>query len=424
MLIHIVKKGDTLYRIAARYGVSVQRLQSDNGITANQTLVVGQALIVTLPAVTYTVQPGDNLSTIASAYGVTVMELIQNNPSLALSDPIYPGQVLTIRFQGSKIRTLTTHGYAYSRIDRTTLRRALPYMTYLAVFSYGFTESGDLIPVDDSELIRYAYQFEAPPVLVLTTIDENGGFSTAKAKRLLNDVALQNKVLDNVIAVMQQKATQVGLPILNTYPADGQAYLGFFGNAAAKLHANGYFSQYALAPKTSAGQAGLLYEAHDYAALGAISDTVQIMTYEWGFTFSPPMAVAPLDKVRAVIEYAVSVIPNEKIYMGIPNYGYIWTLPYVRGESRAEAIGNEYAVRLAARYGAEIQYDETLSLHFLNIIPAAKNMSFGSRMCAASGQSWRLPTNMDCWVWGTGASCGRFPELGYISARYNVTKVI
>ena len=32
------------------------------------------------------------------------------------------------------------------------------------------------------------------------------------------------------------------------------------------------------------------------------------MTFEWGYTYGPPMAVAPLPQVRAVLDYAVSVI--------------------------------------------------------------------------------------------------------------------
>ena len=70
------------------------------------------------------------------------------------------------------------------------------------------------------------------------------------------------------------------------------------------------------------------------------------------------MAVAPLNKVREVVEYALTVIPAEKIHLGVPNYGYDWTLPFVRGSSRAVTLGNVEAVQLAIRYGVPIQFDE------------------------------------------------------------------
>lgn len=54
----------------------------------------------------------------------------------------------------------------------------------------------------------------------------------------------------------------------------------------------------------------------------------------------------------------MGIIPPEKIFLGIPNYGYDWTLPYVKGESMADSISHVEAIQLAARYDIEIQYDE------------------------------------------------------------------
>ena len=83
------------------------------------------------------------------------------------------------------------------------------------------------------------------------------------------------------------------------------------------------------------------------------------MTYEWGYSRGQPMAVAPVNLVRRVVDYAVSRIPREKLLLGIPNYGYDWPLPFRQGETTARSIGNVEAVRLAAEKGAEIFYDET-----------------------------------------------------------------
>lgn len=76
------------------------------------------------------------------------------------------------------------------------------------------------------------------------------------------------------------------------------------------------------------------------------------------YTYGPPMAVAPVDQVRRVVEFAVSQIPREKISMGIPNYGYDWPLPFERGVTRAETISNQQAVQIAIYQGVEIQFDE------------------------------------------------------------------
>lgn len=71
------------------------------------------------------------------------------------------------------------------------------------------------------------------------------------------------------------------------------------------------------------------------------------------------MAVAPINQVRNVVRFAVSQIQPDKIFMGIPNYGYDWTLPYERGASAAKVVGNTEAINIAATYGATIMFDET-----------------------------------------------------------------
>lgn len=77
------------------------------------------------------------------------------------------------------------------------------------------------------------------------------------------------------------------------------------------------------------------------------------------YTYGPPMAVAPINMVRRVVDYAVSAIPREKISLGIPNYGYDWPLPYVRGTTKAESINYHEAIQRAIDFGVEIQFDET-----------------------------------------------------------------
>ncbi len=76
------------------------------------------------------------------------------------------------------------------------------------------------------------------------------------------------------------------------------------------------------------------------------------------------MAVAPINNVRRVVDYALTEIPAHKIFLGIPNYGYDWTLPYVRGESRARSIGNVEALNIAYEHGAEISYDTNAQAPF------------------------------------------------------------
>lgn len=76
----------------------------------------------------------------------------------------------------------------------------------------------------------------------------------------------------------------------------------------------------------------------------------------WGYTYGPPMAVAPLNQVTRVVDYALSEIPKEKIWMGMPNYGYDWKVPYQK-DTMARSISNQQAIALAQKYYAAIRFD-------------------------------------------------------------------
>ena len=82
------------------------------------------------------------------------------------------------------------------------------------------------------------------------------------------------------------------------------------------------------------------------------------------------MAVAPIESVRRVLDYAVTEIPREKIFMGFPNYAYDWSLPYNAGASRAVVISNEYAPELAVQKGAEIRFNQQAQTPYFSYLDA------------------------------------------------------
>ena len=131
------------------------------------------------------------------------------------------------------------------------------------------------------------------------------------------------------------------------------------------MHAEHYIVCTSLAPKPSDYQTGAWHGAHDYRAHGQIVDFVILMTYEWGWSGGPPYAVAPIDLVKQVLDYAASVMPAKKIMMGIPTYGYDWTLPYVKGGKFAKRVSPQEAITLAFNHGVYILYDyKVQSPHF------------------------------------------------------------
>ena len=365
MVIHVVQPGDSLYRISQTYQTPLQLLIQQNELREPYRLTPGQTIVVPQPVQVHTVRQGETLSGIAAQHNTTVLALLQNNPQLGGGDRIWPGQKLVISY-GPKLGTFAVNGYAYPNIDQRVLRKTLPYLTYLSVFSYGFDSLGRILPQNAEMLTRMARQYGVLPLLVLTTLGEDGQFSGERAQQLLRDPVARGALIENLAqTIAAQGFAGVDIDFEYIPPEDAAAYADFVRAVRARLEPSGLTVMVALAPKTSANQPGLLYEAHNYAALGAAADDVLMMTYEWGYALSEPMAVAPINKVEQVVRFAVSQIPPEKIFMGIPNYGYDWTLPYIKGQSRARSLGNVQAVEQAIQVGAPIRFDaEAQSPHY------------------------------------------------------------
>ncbi|MDR0983511.1 MAG: LysM peptidoglycan-binding domain-containing protein [Ruminococcus sp.] len=356
MYIHIVKKGDTLYKIAAQYGVSIGKLSNDNGIRNPDKLAVGQAILIIIPTVVHIVKPGDNLFSISKLYGVTTNTLYMNNPSLVSRDVIFPGEVLTILCSPNKIRSINTLSFAYPNANKDILYHILPYLTRLSVFGYTYNNIGVLNPLDDEEIIADCRKFNVEPVLLVSNIDKSGSFSREQASLVINNPEYSENMSKSGDVVIREKGYRgVDFDFENIAPDDRYPYIEFIKYHADHVHNISDFIHIDLPPKASRED----YIAYDYIQLGQIVDCVLIMTYEWGYSKSEPMAVAPINKVREVIKYTTEVILRQKVFMGLPNYGYDWTLPYVKGKTTAKSISNLAATELAAEKNAEIKYDET-----------------------------------------------------------------
>ena len=99
---------------------------------------------------------------------------------------------------GPKLGTFAVNGYAYPNIDLRVLRKTLPYLTYLSVFSYGFDRMGRILPQDADLLTRMARQYGVRPLLVLTTLGEDGQFSGERAHQLFQDQAARGALIENL----------------------------------------------------------------------------------------------------------------------------------------------------------------------------------------------------------------------------------
>ncbi|WP_332628889.1 glycoside hydrolase family 18 protein [Halalkalibacter flavus] len=371
MEIHVVSAGESLWSIAQMYGVDFQTIADANQLPNPDQLVIGQALVIPVGGRVYWVEEGETLSSISERFQVPVEEIVSfNNIEYPNNIPTWFRLYIPSDYRqkpavdvGAYVDLGITGEESPQYVDEVG-----QYLTYVQIFSYELNADGTLTPIDDQAIINTALENQVVPLMVITNL-ENGAFDTELVTTVLQSEELQNRLLDESIAIMDEKG-YLGLDFDLEYlgAQNREQYNDLMRKARVRLDERGYFLSSALAPQVEPGMPGVLYEGHDYAAHGEIADFVFLMTYEWGWTGGPPMAVAPLNEVRRVIEYAASVMPNDKIMMGIPLYGYDWTLPFVEGVTRARAIDHQEAIRLAAEHNAIIEYDTVAQSPFFNYV--------------------------------------------------------
>jgi len=364
MILYTVQSGDSLYAIARRFGMNVQEIIDLNGLGDLPYLIVGQTLIIPATQSTYRVNRGDTVYAIADRFGVPMQSIIEAN---ALTPPyrIYPGNTLRIPIETKNYGTIEVNGYIEPTVPDldATMREAGPYLTYISPFSYTVNSDGTLNPLEDQAILDAAGRYAVAPLMVVTNF-VNGNFQTPVA--ILTSKSVQRTLIDNIQRIIRQKGYYgLNIDFERIDPEYREEFIDFLREVVAVFRPQNIPVSVALAPKTSDVTTGVWYGAHDYAAIGNLVDFVILMTYEWGWSGGPPFAVSPINPVEDVVRYAVSVMPANKILMGMTLYGYDWTLPYVEGGPWARRVSPQEALLRAANVGAQIQFDsETQSPYF------------------------------------------------------------
>lgn len=351
-----MRRGETLWQIASQYHVDIQSIIQVNQLENPNELVVGQSLVIPTSGRTHIVRYGETLWQIAHQYGTTVQAIVHANriPAGAI---LYAGTPLIIPRTKT---TIESNAYTYQSPEEgaQSIKEVGDLLTYMSPFAYKVKEDATLEPFDDDAILEAAKSKQVTPLMSITnfTATETG---SNVAHIILSNKDLREKTIENVLKVMDAKGYKgLNIDFENVLPADRENYNTFLQLAVDRLHPKGYFVSTALAPKTSADQGGLLYEAHDYPAHGRIADFVILMTYEWGYRLGPPQAISPIDEIQKVVEYALSVIPANKIFLGFQIYARDWKIPHVAGQE-AETFSPQEAIQRAAKYGATIYFDET-----------------------------------------------------------------
>ncbi|ROR25244.1 spore germination protein [Mobilisporobacter senegalensis] len=357
MTIHVVQPGETIYTIAEQYNVSVTRLVEDNGLINPDNLVIGQTIVITYPEQVYIVREGDSLQSIANSYGVPIMQLLRNNPFLSGRDVIYEGELLVISYDTQN--RVSINAFAYPFINRDILRKTLPYLTYLTIFNYRSLEDGEIVGNDETEVIQIARAYGVAPIMSLSTLTYQGTSDIGALNSILYNEDILTRHIENILTILRTKEYYgLNFSVVNLNQENQQAYDNFITRLSYRLKEEGYLLFITISPKIVISTNEVTFEKLDYTTFGQVADGILLLSYGWGYAVGPPSASTPAYLTRAILDYAITMIPRYKIETGISTIGYQWQRPYIIGVSRANSLNTDAAIELALQAGVPILFDE------------------------------------------------------------------
>jgi spore germination protein len=284
--IYVVRSGDSIWSIARRFGVIPDSILDVNGLRPEESLVVGQSLVIPSAERAYMVRPGDSIWSISQKFGVSVDSIVQLN-NIVNPASIHPGMVIRIPENSKNYGVIETNGFiqpSTAERERAVVNNVGPYLTYVTPFSHHVTEQGELTPLRDETIIEAGRNNRVAPLLSVTNIS-GANFDTDLISAILNNENLQDTLINNIIDTMDEKEYYgVVIDFERIPPSDRERYNNFLEKLVSKAHPLGYVVGTALAPKTYDVTSGAWHGAHDYASHGRIVDFVIIMTYEWGWS--------------------------------------------------------------------------------------------------------------------------------------------
>jgi len=352
MYVTEVRQGEGLADVALRTGVTADQLTSTNGLPS-PAVTRGQALLV--PSNRYIAQPGDSLWRIAEISGVPLQALARANPGAERA--LYPGRPLRLPTPAQQRAEVI--GYLPITDPGVNAEDIAPWarqLTWVAIFSHLITEEGELPPINDAEAIRATYAAGARPLMSIANMRTGGAFSPEIARTIITDAAVREKVISNILSMVEQKGYAGVDSDIENIPSDLRAgYVNFLRELKARLGARPL--NVAVPPKYDETTFGYA-RGHDYQGIGQVADRIYLMNYEFHWVGGPPGAIAPLPQTRRVMQYAASLMPKQKILNGISTTAYDWELPDTP-ENRARPWPSDEAVQIAVRNGVQIRYNET-----------------------------------------------------------------
>lgn len=222
----------------------------------------------------------------------------------------------------------TTNDYQGDNAPHASLSKYSDNINAIATFSYQVDANGNLKLTGQSQKksVDFANSNNIKPLVLIHNFN-NGTFDKGLSHAVLSDAKKRKKLIDNILVVMsKEEYSGVNIDIENIYWYDRANYTALIKDLKAKLAPYGFLTTVSIPAKTSDTYKSNNWSgAFDYKEIGKYADRILLMTYDEHYFGGAPGPIASYPWVDKVLAYATSIIPSQKLLLGIPGYGYDWS---------------------------------------------------------------------------------------------------
>lgn len=236
---------------------------------------------------------------------------------------------------------------------------------YVGFFWYYVGSNGDVVRYrnakEDKNIIAIAQENNVKTVAVVTNLldDEGLGWNRERVRNLINNGEARNSHIEKI----SQKIKNFGFDgVLVDYESlderQKEDFIRFVEELSEKLHEDGKFVAVSLLPKSekTKDKDGFGAIAQDWKEISKYADQLHIQAYSEHNNEGPAGPIASISWVEEIVNYALSLkIPREKLFLGIPLYGYKWQ---VDSDEDAEGLTFEQVQKIVKGNQIEILWDE------------------------------------------------------------------
>ncbi len=243
----------------------------------------------------------------------------------------------------------------------------------LAPQSYSIDNSGSLVGSIDPSILDFTQKHDIKVMPLVT----NKGFNKNTASVILDDPTKQASAINAMLTEAEQQkywGWQVDFEGMDASYKD--KYSAFIANVGAALRAHGLTFSVAVIAQVSSNPADYpndlwnkVIGVYDYAALGASTDFVSVMSYDDPESTGP---VSPYPWMERVINYSLQTIPANKLSLGLPLYNWTWN----NTKGKLVGVGGQKIIQKTLKKRKVTRgYSESDATAFLNFTIKKNNYS-------------------------------------------------